>query len=180
VVAPLALAPAASSIRHDSACRPAGFAGTDSPDDWMLADQLSSFNCVGEMHPTAGGVWPDDHDWSWVPVPAGSTATFSVTICPTLVFVAGWNPDLSLSFLPAAGLVPATTPYVGQAAQYASPALSQVAAPLPIGASANASGCDAVLGASPPAGLDPGGGRYYVDVHRAAGGGAYTLVASLP
>ena len=178
LVAMLVLVPAGSAIRHDSNCRPAGYTGTDSPDSWMFADALASFSCVGEMHPTAGGPFPDDHDWSWVAVPAGSSARLSVTICPTGVFVAGWDPNVAISFLPAAG--PATSvPQIGQATHYLQPVVSKVPALLPIASSANASGCDSVLNASPPNGLSPGGGRYYIDVQRGGGGGIYSLAASL-
>lgn len=177
VTVSLALAPLGASIRHDSGCRPAGFGGTDAPDSWMLADALGGLNCVGEMHPTAGGPFPDDQDWYYVNVPAGSNARLTVTICPTGVFVAGWNPNLQLSFLPAAGAAPATPAQLGQGAHYLQPALSKVPALLPLGASANGSGCDSVVTAAPP--VAPGGGRYYINVQRGAGGGIYSMVTSL-
>lgn len=172
--------PSATTIRHDGACRPAGSFFTDAPDSWAGADALASLNCLGEMHPIAGGPFPDDHDWFYVNVVPTDTKRISVTLCPAFTFVAPWNPNLNLFFLPAAGLLPALPPIVGQQLQGAQPVTSKIPGAIPIGSSANAAGCDAVVGASLlPGGAASGGGRYYIDVARGSGGGGYTLTTAL-
>jgi len=182
VVAVLAAAAApVGAIRHDSACRPTGFTGTDAPNSWTYADPLGSFDCVGEMHPTAGGpsglAFADDHDWYYVNVGATSK-TISVAICPIFVFVTGWNPDLNVYFLPNGGSLPASNPSTGQTLQTLEPLLGLIPFPptLGVGSSANASGCDSVVNAG---GADTAGGRFYIEVVRTGGGGGYSFQTSL-
>lgn len=161
VLSGLGLATSVDAALHDFCVNPVA----DAPNSWNQAGALAANNCLGEM---LVGLDPDD--WYFVNVPLStSSATLSVTVCPTITKTGPWNPNLSLHFLPlgSALVVPALPSVITITPD---PTGGLVAPPL-VGSSNNAAGCDAVTATQTLA----NGGRWLIDIDRASGDGFYVL-----